>query len=470
MVPRAESGNYALGGTSPKSFGTFIQLEVEEIGENHVNPDLRYRVSLKLTHPLFIKTPKTDQYTLQIFFIRSSEMTDLHRRVQSKISASNRIWYAKFDKFTTIFECSPIAPFLLNENYQENTTCALSNKPGREFYCKDMPSATTCETNKLLRIGYKPTESKRLGTLLEGFNPDKYYEHLVYKQNFNVGMNTKTVNSDDHQPYWDGTVYKDPLVPSMTSQPSRRSVLKNKIFVSVGDSINWHLIGDLKRDAGRCVETSWNFLGLKSDDKLCGNVREYAPTKWVCKEINTTFYHIWHGNPLHNPWNGHSKFSCPLIQHYAGEILDRMVEHGWFGVEYVVFTDVGVHLAIFNPIVVYRRLVDVEKSAAHWVKVGSELKFKPGKVIYKGMLYNRGDLKNVYSTVSSTIMKRIQELAEFIFGNSCVKVFDFWGLSESVFDHQKVGEIHPGLGVGSSGWITNNVRNRFLGLLANEFE
>ena len=398
-------------------------------------------------------------------------MSDLHRRVQSKISASNRMWYAKFSEYSTIFECSPIAPFLLKDNFQQNTTCALSDKPGREFYCKDMPSATTCKDNKLLRIGYKPTQSKVLGTLLEGFNPDRYYEHLVYKHDFDVEIGVKAMNSNNFQPYWEGADFKDPKVPEMTTKASRQLVLKNKIFVSVGDSINWHLIRDLKKDAGRCIESSWNFLGLKSDDKLCGNVREYAPTKWFCKDINTTFYHIWHGNPLHNPWNGHSKFSCPLIQHYSGEILDRMVEHGWFGEEYVVFADVGVHLAIFNPIVVYRRLVDFRKSAENWVKVGSELKFKPGKVIYKGMLYNRGDLKNVYSTVSSTIMKRIQELAEFVFEKSCcVKVFDFWGLSESVFDHQKVGEIHPGLGAGSSSWIADNVRKRFLGLLANELQ
>ena len=51
-----------------------------------------------------------------------------------------------------------------------------------------------------------------------------------------------------------------------------------------------------------------------------------------------------------------------------------------------------------------------------------------------------------------------------------MKVFDFWGLSESVFDHQKVGEIHPGLGAGSSSWIADNVRKRFLGLLANELQ
>ena len=73
----------------------------------------------------------------------------------------------------------------------------------------------------------------------------------------------------------------------------------------------------------------------------------------------------------------------------------------------------------------------------------------------------------VYSTVSSTIMMRIQEIAEYVFGDSCVKIFDFWKMTESVFDHQCVGEIHPGRGKGSSYWIGTGLRDRFIGLVSN---
>ena len=473
--------------TSSENFGTFIQLKIEEIGssEHDANFDLRYQVVLQLNHPLFTRNPSTQQYTLQIFFIRSSEMSNLHRRVLSKIKANCREWYAQFENVPGIFECSPLAPFLLKNNYQENTTCALSSKPGREFYCNNMPSATACKDNKLLKLGYKTANSTSLGTLLNRFNPDPYYENLVFQQNFVVESVSESTNSDDseskqaisdlaYEPYWNQSVYNDPKVPMMTSRPLRRSILQNRIFVSVGDSLNWQLINFLEKEADtpgeNFVETSWDFLGLESDEILCGPVLEYAPRKRFFKALNTTFYHIWHGSPLHNPWDGHKKFSCPLIQHTAGEILDRMTEHGWFGEEYVVFLDVGVHLAIFNPIVTYRRLVDVRKSASNWMKAGEELNFKPGVVIYKGMLYNRGNLNNVYTTVSSTILRRIQELAEFIFKDSCVKVFDFWGFSETVFDHQRTGEIHPGRGEGTSKWIMTNVMNRFIGLLANELK
>ena len=60
---------------------------------------------------------------------------------------------------------------------------------------------------------------------------------------------------------------------------------------------------------------------------------------------------------MHNSWDS-ARRSCPLIQHNAAEILEKMIELKWFGHEYVFFTDVGVHLAVFNPIVVYKRLLD----------------------------------------------------------------------------------------------------------------
>ena len=90
-------------------------------------------------------------------------------------------------------------------------------------------------------------------------------------------------------------------------------------------------------------------------------------------------------------------------------------------------------------------------------------------VIYKGMVYNRGRLHDTYVTISATIMKRIQEIAEFVFSGSGVKVFDFWEMTEMVFDHQKVGEIHPSRGEGSSPWIINGIMKRFLDLLGGFF-
>ena len=62
-------------------------------------------------------------------------------------------------------------------------------------------------------------------------------------------------------------------------------------------------------------------------------------------------------------------------------------------------------------------------------------------------------------------MKRIQEIAEFVFSGSGVKVFDFWEMTVMVFDHQKIGEVHPGRGEGSSPWIMKGIMNRFLDLL-----
>ena len=431
VVPKNQSIGYFAKHDSDVKFNTLIPLKIKEILTDEKAPF--YRSSISKNHPLFNKL-KHQNYTLQVFFIRSSEMASLHRRVQSKINASNRMWYAEFEKADGVFECSPLAPFLLTGFFRENRTCALSSEPGREFYC-DNVLPNVCKNDKLLRVGYKQSDNHGvnhgtvLGELLKGFDPDRFYENLVFEKCFTVeDFEKNKVSKSNFESYWENSIYRDPNVPDMTSVDCRRKVLENKIIVSVGDSINYQLIKLMIGDTGdHCEHTTWSFLGLNSDEKLCANVHEYAPSKWFCPKINTTFHHVWHGNPLHNPFKGHKKFSCPLIQHNAGEILDRMIEYGWFGEEYVVFTDVGVHLAIFNPIVVYRRLVDFRNSAERYLKAHGDVgQSRFAKIVYKGMLYNRGDLKEVYSTVSSTIMKRIQEIAEYVFRDSCVKVFDFW--------------------------------------------
>ena len=133
---------------------------------------------------------------------------------------------------------------------------------------------------------------------------------------------------------------------------------------------------------------------------------------------------------------------------------------------YIFFTDVGIHLAVFNPIVIYKRLADFSKTAEKYLNshpAGTE----KATVIYKGMVFNRVRLldKNPSATISSTIVKRIQEIAEFVFSGSGVKVFDFWEMTEIVFDHQQIGQVHPGRGAGSSRWIMEGIRDRFLDLL-----
>ena len=240
-------------------------------------------------------------------------------------------------------------------------------------------------------------------------------------------------------------------------------ILKNKILISVGDSINLQLIKSLKNEIPNWTSKTWEFLGLDNDQQLCGNVKEYAPTMFHNKNHNITLIHIWHGNPLHNSWNS-KRHSCPLIQHNAAEILEKMIEYKWFGEDYIFFTDVGVHLAVFNPIVIYKRLVDFNRTVEKYLQAHPE-NMEKATVIYKGMVFNRGRLIDVYSTVSSTIMKRIQEIAEYIFDKGSVIVFDFWQMTEVVFDHQKVGEVHPGRGIGSSKWIMLGIRDRFLDLL-----
>ena len=159
-----------------------------------------YRGAVLKSHPVLAKGGK---FTMQAFFIRSAEMASLqnsivinskqffrkidsliafllYRRVQSKINVSNRMWWAKFKDIPGDHQCSPLAPFLLRGNYEENKTCAITSKFGREFFCQ-VPDRKICENNPLEKVGYKVSSSTVLGTLLREFQPDKFYEHLSFE-------------------------------------------------------------------------------------------------------------------------------------------------------------------------------------------------------------------------------------------------------------------------------------------------
>ena len=144
VVPKSENKGYIPNQTSDANFGTFIPLKIQEIQDQNI-----YQINLSKSHPLFKKNsaPQTE-YSLQIFFIRTSEMASLHRRLQSKIIVSNRIWWAQFENVDDLSECSPLAPFLLEDFYDETRICAISDKPGREFYCK-VKDTKVCQNNKL---------------------------------------------------------------------------------------------------------------------------------------------------------------------------------------------------------------------------------------------------------------------------------------------------------------------------------
>ena len=408
----------------------------------------------------------SQKFTLQVFFIRSAEAASLHRRVSAKINVSNRVWFGKFTNGNADgYPCSPLAPFLMETEFDENKTCAISEHYGREFYCsvpENFKNTHGCEVEK---VGFRETsDSIKLGILLTDFKLDDFHEKLSFEQDFELNLDetvdeTTDEDTDEHEndnndrtrnelagKYWLNGSYFDPNVEQLKN---RVDVMKNRIFISVGDSINLQLIDWLKNSVGSGWSVQdWNFLGLENNPKLCGNVREYSPRKWNNDKHNITLIHIWHGHPLHNNWAS-KRHSCPFIQYNAAEILERMIKLGWFGKEYVFFTDIGVHLAVFNPIVIYKRLKDFSETAEKYLNSHPE-GMEKATVIYKGMVFNRGRLLDVYSTISSTIMKRIQEIAEFVFSGSSVKVFDFWEMTEMVFDHQRTGEVHPGRGESSS--------------------
>ena len=143
--------------------------------------------------------------------------------------------------------------------------------------------------------------------------------------------------------YWLNGSYFDPKVEN---NENRIDFMKHRIIVSVGDSINLQLIDSLRNSVGSDWSVQyWNFLGIENNSKLCGDVLKYSPRKWHNNKLNITLIHIWHGSPLHRPWNvkllGKHEInflngdSCPFMQYNAAEILERMMKLGWFGKEYV---------------------------------------------------------------------------------------------------------------------------------------
>lgn len=238
------------------------------------------------------------------------------------------------------------------------------------------------------------------------------------------------------------------------------------MFVILGDSLSAQFMVDFKRSIEiygkdvlrlprgefKCTKQEYGFLGLEPHESCPENPGPWAPNVYHCPGTNTTFVRLPHGLPIH-------KDGCVTVPQYTGDMLESMVENGWVGPEYVMLLTHGAHFATFNPIVFYKRLLDVKRSVAEYKKAS------PGSmIIFKTLNYVRGDFKKLWSTVSSFNAWRQREMAYNVLSDADLEIFDVWPMTTLAFDHMDVGNVHPGWGA-SSPWMLTEIINYFIDFL-----
>jgi hypothetical protein len=105
----------------------------------------------------------------------------------------------------------------------------------------------------------------------------------------------------------------------------------------------------------------------------------------------------------------------------------------------IIYLTAGAHFSIFNPKILYRRLVELK------TVIYAFLDRHPGTlIIYRLSNFWGGSFggKLLCGTSSSWNARRLNEIIRYVFeADNRVKVLDPWGMTEAVFD--KMVGIHP---------------------------
>ena len=163
------------------------------------------------------------------------------------------------------------------------------------------------------------------------------------------------------------------------------------------------------------------------------------------RSINFTNYIFNHGMPLNMGGMPH----CIGRSIYSVEVFERMIEYEWFGKDYIIVLNHGAHFANWHPIILYNRLISIKQAAIKYKK------FSPNTpIIFKTFNYVRGPFKLTYGITSGFIPFWQRDMVFKIFGNPYlddmrddekfpVKVVDVLPMSLAVFDHFRIGDVHP---------------------------
>ena len=212
---------------------------------------------------------------------------------------------------------------------------------------------------------------------------------------------------------------------------------RNNKIVMIGDSLVRKVFDHLVLTYGCHQGESWNFLGLKelkNDCKRSLTDDLFVPRQFYCRRTNTSMYFMHHGQPFHL-----KDTPCQNCLIHISDLIDRMIEHKWFGEEYSIYATYGVHLSTFNPIVFARMLINVKNAVAKYKTFSPKSQF-----IFRTTTMMRGAVENTFGVVSGFNQDRFREITYRIFGDDeNVRIFDPFVSVETLFDRMKTGDIHP---------------------------
>ena len=465
------------------------------------------------TYDIKIPCKVEGNFRIQIFIMRKSEMMTalVHsfKTLHNKGGTKNRFLNAQFENGDFSSFCDPVLPDMLPGGDLKKV-CPIFTKLSKEWYC-ERPFQGNCDSNgKMLRIGPTFPDGVRipkehmpgtwtLGKIIEDCGLQEVHEDLVFERAVEVLpiSSSSQKESKSHQQiagYFHNGEWHDRILPNWAKSVhnDKHHLFKDKRIVRMGCSVlrqmvsflfvdikallereeaqdgseeknsrkrrstllhNGHLGDDheiVQQDLNprsRSKRAHFKQLPLDLQDQYPEDCPPDEPMRISVPDehLNLTQYYFNHGLPYFMGTKPH----CSGKALFTPEIFERMIEHKWFGKEWIVFMDHSAHFANWHPIILYNRLIAVKEAATKYKKLSPET-----PVIFKTFNYVRGPYANTYGITSGAVPLWQRDMVFKIFGNPYlddmsddekfpVKVLDVYPMSLSIFDHLELGNVHP---------------------------
>ena len=126
-----------------------------------------------------------------------------------------------------------------------------------------------------------------------------------------------------------------------------------------------------------------------------------------------------------------------------------MTYHNWFGKQYIILLDHGIHFMNYHPILFYNKLIEIKEAASEYKRHSPD-----SLIVFKTSHYIRGNFKALPSVTSGLVGLWQRELIFKVFGSPYahdlkddrkhpVKVWDVFSPSFVAFDRLETGKVFP---------------------------
>ena len=428
------------------------------------------------------------QYILQITLDRPSEVREIVRRALSSIHIVGRKLTANLSKFNsktpTFGECGP---------FPMPGSCNFSISQGRSWYCRGREGVADCEKSEndwkktgelLMRKTLVPWKMSDILKKLVWENVDglkKTVEKEGYLQTKKLLLNI-TAQRERHTQYSDEElmvvnrtryckVFSTPLTKNQLYDEIVEKT-EGKSIVMISASLGRY-VADFYRDIyqkhaeAECTTDNKLYLTTKLShkcEKTWNDKHGMHPRKTTCirfvggKKIETDFYFIPHGKPLHH---GGCEKRMPWMVDSIESLSDDFLKRNKTGSDIKLLIGTGPHFSAVNPIYFYRRLVELRP-----VLYKFKQQFPLSKIIYKTPSYYRGNFFNQNAMISDFVAGNQVKIIKYVFSDErIVKVVDVHKSTSLLWDFMTdppdSGSIHPGTGK-SPVWMLEMVGKQVL--------